>query len=64
MTGTLSGYLVYRLQDKIQDRTGNMIAYKDLIAALTESLNELTKDMSEKEFIELPNGSTLTINKI
>ena len=64
MTGTLSGYLVYRLQDRLRDYGGHRINYDDMIAALTNSLIELSKDMKNGETIELPNGNTLMMNKL
>lgn len=63
MTGTLSGYLIYRLQDKIKERTGLLIYYDDLICALTQSLIELDNDMKENDTIDLPSGRYLTASK-
>lgn len=62
MTGTLSGYLVHRLQDKIKDRTGITISYNDMIYALAESLIELENDMQPGDIIDLPTGRYLTIS--
>ena len=58
MTGTLSGYLVYRIQDRLR-MEGHDIPYQTMINALTESLVELDKDMELGEFIELPTGRCL-----
>ena len=59
MTGTLSGYLVYRLQDGIKKRTRITLSYDDLIEPLTDALLQLDKDMLKDEFIELPTGTAL-----
>ena len=59
MTGTLSGYLVYRLQDHIKSETGNILPYQLLIDGLTKALCDLDKDMDKGEFIELPTGTAL-----
>jgi len=59
MTGTLSGYLVYRVQDSIERDTGNRLPYQLLIDALTNALVELDHDMTKGEFIELPTGAVL-----
>jgi len=60
MTGTLSGYLVYRIQDSIERDTGNRLPYQLLIDALTDALLQLDKDMQNGESIELPSGNYLT----
>ena len=61
MTGTLSGYLVYRLQDSLRAR-GYDIPYQDMIDVLSKSLLELEHDMLSGEYIELPTGRGLTIS--
>jgi len=63
MTSTLSGYLVYRLQDKLREKAGVKLNYQVLIDALTESLLELDNDMDEGNEIELPTGRYFTISK-
>lgn len=61
MTGTLSGYLVYRLQESIKTDTGTELPYQVIVDALTKSLLELDNDMRIRETIELPNGAMLTM---
>ena len=58
MTGTLSGYLVYRLQSELKTR-GIQVLYQDMIDALTNSLLELDRDMIVGNSIELPTGNRL-----
>lgn len=61
MTGTLSGYLVYRLQESIKTDTGTELPYQAIADALAKSLIELDNDMRLGETIELPNGAMLTM---
>jgi hypothetical protein len=62
MTGTLSGYLVYRVQHNLKLR-GHEIPYEDLIRALTMASMDLDRDMEAGEVITLPTGRELTIGK-
>jgi len=59
MTGTLHGYMVYRLQGEIKKRGGPEIPYSIISGALLEVLAQLDKDMDGGEYIELPNGREL-----
>ena len=59
MTGTLSGYLVYRVQESIKRDTGDTLPYQLLIDALTDALLQLDNDLAKGEFIELPTGAVL-----
>ncbi len=58
MTGTLHGYLVYRLQDGLKNK-GFDISYDDISESLSNALLELDKDMKHNEDIELPTGNIL-----
>jgi len=58
MTGTLSGFLVYRLQDSLK-KEGFNIPYDTMIKALTETLIQLDNSMEEGETIDFPSGKEL-----
>lgn len=59
MTGTLVGYMIYRLQDKIKTHTGTKLTYNLLDGILSEIFMDLDGDMKHCESILFPSGNTL-----
>ena len=59
MTGTMHGYMIYRLQDELKARGGHDVSYDVMSAALSNVLMAMDGDVLHGESIELPSGNRM-----